>query len=326
MPNLFVPLLLAAVVFAQTSAPEIPPSDAVRIREFDRLAAQLQDRVWPSWSGTSAPLLLITRDAEFLTHHPSPPKEFLRIGGDLYARPRQFPTGLLATFPAFGPPSVIVIGEPENTEAKTSTPWLFTVMHEHFHQLQDGRPGYYQAVKGLGLAHGDNTGMWMLNYGFPYDNPELGESFRHLRDLLLTALNESERRKFKAFTRQYIVDRKEFFRHLSPDDRKYLSFQLWKEGIARYVQIKSAEAAEHYQPSPEYAALPDYQSFETYAREARSDTLSELKKADLATWKRTVVYSFGASEGLLLDRLRPKWRHSYFRKLFTLDPYFENQP
>src|SRR5207248_9122491 len=49
------------------------------------------------------------------------------------------------------------------------------------------------------------------------------------------------------------------------------------EGIARYVQIKSAEAAEHYQPSPEYAALPDYLSFETYARQARSDTLSELE-------------------------------------------------
>ena len=64
-----------------------------------------------------------------------------------------------------------------------------------------------------------------------------------------------------------------------------------------------------------------YQSCGTYAREARSDTLSELKKADLVTWKRTVVYSFGASEG---DRLRPKWRHSYFRQVFTLDPYFES--
>src|SRR5947207_14486500 len=49
------------------------------------------------------------------------------------------------------------------------------------------------------------------------------------------------------------------------------------EGIARYVQIKSAEAAEHYQPSPEYAALPDYLSFESYAREARSGTLSRLE-------------------------------------------------
>jgi hypothetical protein len=316
--------LLAVMVFAQTPTPKPLPNDLVRIREFYRLAARLQDEVWPVWSSTSAPLLLVTQDAEFLTHHPSPPKEFQKIGDDLYARPRQFPIALLATFPAFGPPSVIVIGEPENTEAKTSTPWLLTVMHEHFHQLQDDRPGFYQAVNTLGLAHGDNTGMWMLNYPFPYDNPELGKSFAHLRDLLLTALNEPDRKKFKAFARQYIVARKVFFAQLASEDRKYLSFQLWKEGIARYVQIKSAEAAANYQPTPEYAALPDYKSFETYAREARSDTLSELKKADLATWKRVVVYSFGASEGLLLDRLHPKWKQSYFQQLFTLDPYFEN--
>jgi hypothetical protein len=323
MRNLFVTLLLAAGVFAQTSTPKIPPNDAVRIREFYRLAAQLQDGVWPGWSSTPAPLLLVTQEAEFLTHHPSPPKDFQKIGDDLYARLRQFPTALQATFPAFGPPSIIVIGEPENTEAKTSTPWVFTVMHEHFHQLQDGRPGSYQAVSSLGLAHGDNTGMWMLNYPFPYDNAELGKLFTHLRDLLLTALNEPDLKKFKVFARQYIIARKEFFTQLSADDRKYLSFQLWKEGIARYVQIKSAEAAANYRPTPEYAALPDYETFERYAREARSDTLSELEKADLATWKRIVVYSFGASEGLLLDRLHPEWKQRYFAQLFTLDPYFE---
>jgi hypothetical protein len=324
MRNPFVILLLAAVVFSQTSTPEIPPNDTVRIREFYRLATQVQDEVWPGWSGTTAPLLLVTEDAEFLTHHPSPPKDFQKVPGDLYSRPRRFPTTLLATFPAFGPPSVIVIGEPENTEAKTSTPWLFTVMHEHFHQLQDSRPDFYQAVNNLGLSHGDNTGMWMLNYPFPYDKPEHGKSFTQLRDLLLTALNEPDLRKFKALTRRYIIARKAFFAQLSPNDRKYLSFQLWKEGIARYVQIKCAEAAANYQPTPEYAALPDYKPFGSYAREARSDTLSELKKADLAAWKRVVVYSFGASEGLLLDRLLPKWKQSYFQQLFTLDPYFEN--
>jgi hypothetical protein len=324
MRNLFIALLLATVVLAQTSKPEIPPNDAVRIREFYHLAAQLQDGVWPGWSGTPAPLLLVTQDAEFLTHHPSPPKDFQKIGDDLYARPRQFPTALQATFPAFGPPSIIVIGEPENTEAKTSTSWVFTVMHEHFHQLQDGRPGFYQAMNGLGLAHGDNTGMWMLNYPFPYDNPGLGKLFIHLRDLLLAALHEPDLKKFKALGRQYIMARQEFFTQLSPDDRKYLSFQIWKEGIARYVQIKSAEAAANYQPTSEYAALADYETFESYAREARSDTLSELKRADLATWKRVVVYSFGASEGLFLDRLHPEWKQRYFARLFTLDPYFEH--
>jgi|SRR5579864_1222969 len=83
-------------------------------------------------------------------------KGFTKLTGDTYERPRQFPTNLLATFPAFGPPSVIVIGEPENTDAKTSTPWEIMLMHEHFHQLQDAQPGIFDAVNKLGLARGDN--------------------------------------------------------------------------------------------------------------------------------------------------------------------------
>jgi hypothetical protein len=307
----------------QAIAPSLPRSDEVRIRELYRLAGQIEGRVWPGWGGTPAPMLLVTAETEFLTHHPEPPAEFRKIGEGLYARPRKFATALLATFPAFGPPSVIVIGEPENTEAKTSTPWLFVVMHEHFHQLQDGQPGLYEAMNGLGLAHGDKSGMWMLNYPFPYDKPELGGAFAHLRDLLLEALNQPDGQEFQSVARKYVVERKKFFALLFPDDRKYFSFQLWKEGIARYVQIRSAEAAAKYQPTPEYAALSDYESFESYARRARGDTLSELKKADLANWKRVVVYSFGGSEGLLLDRLEPGWKDAYFKNLFTLDPYFE---
>ena len=78
-----------------------------------------------------------------------------------------------------------------------------------------------------------------------------------------------------------------------------------------------------YQPTPEYAALPDYETLESYVREARSDTLGELKRADLAIWKRVVIYSLGASEGLLLDRLQPEWKQRYFSRRFTFDPYFE---
>jgi hypothetical protein len=171
MRHLLIILLIATAAFGQTATEQIPADDAVRIGEFYRLASQVQDQAWPNWSQTPAPLLLVTRDAEFLTHYPAPPKDFEKIGDNFYVRPRQFPTALLATFPAFGPISVIVIGEPANTEAKTSTPWLFTVMHEHFHQLQYGKPGYFQLVQDLGLARGDTTGMWMLNYPFPYDNP-----------------------------------------------------------------------------------------------------------------------------------------------------------
>jgi len=164
MRLLSVGLVPILAFLASASAQELPRADAVRIREFYQLATEVQDKVWPRWNEIPAPLLLVTDKAEFLIHHPAPPKDFNKITEDIYIRPRQFPTNLLATFPAFGPPSVIVIGEPASTSSKTSTAWLITVMHEHFLQLQNAQPGYLQAVEDLGLSHGHKTGMWMLHY------------------------------------------------------------------------------------------------------------------------------------------------------------------
>jgi hypothetical protein len=325
MKHLVAVLLLAAAASAQSpSSPHLPESDAVRIREFYRLEEQIAGKVWPGWGETPAPLLLVTKDTEFLTHEPNPPKDFQKIDKDLYARPRQFPTGLLATFPAFNSQSVIVISEAENTSAKTSTPWLITLMHEHFHQLQDGQPDAYKKVNALGLAHGDQTGMWMLNYAFPYEDVEVGLSYTRLRDLLVAAVEQRDEKKFAEAWRAYLTERKRFMAKLKEDDRKYLNFEIWKEGVARYTQIKCAEeAAKNYQPSPEYQALPDYESFAAYGERARRETLEELKKSDLAKSKRVIVYALGAAEAFLLDRRDPKWRNSYFQHPFTLEPYFE---
>jgi hypothetical protein len=315
-------LVLAAARGESEPSPRISLKDATRINEFYRLAPLIEDKIWPDWSKVSAPLLLVTNDAEFLMHYPNPPKGFTKVGDNTYERPRQFPPNLLATFPAFGPPSVIVIGEPENTEAKTSTPWLITVMHEHFHQLQDAQPGIFDALNNLGLARGDTSGMWMLNYPFPYDDPKINESFAKVRDLLLSALRAPDLKAFLPLAKEYIAARKKFLTNLGPDDRKYLSFQLWKEGIARYTQIKCAEASANYQVSSEFSALPDYEPFATYAAHARSDTLGELEKVNLAKWKRLAIYSWGAVEGMFLDRYDPKWKEGYFATPFTLDPYF----
>jgi hypothetical protein len=304
-------------------AQELPREDAVRIAEFYRLAAQVQDQIWPDWSKTPAPLLLVTDKTEFLTHHPAPPKDFTKVADGICARPRQFDTHLLATFPAFGPPSVIVIGQAQDTDAKSSTPWLIAVMHEHFHQLQDGQPGYFDAVDQLDLSGGDTTGMWMLNYPFPYDRPDVVQSFSHLRDLLLNVLAQTNPEEFKKIAAEYVLQRKKAFAQLSPNDHKYFSFQLWQEGIARYTQIKAAEAAAGYRPTAEYAALADYESFAAYAARARTETLDELRKADIGKSKRVFVYSFGAAEGLLLDRLNPGWKSDYFKHPLSTDSLFD---
>ncbi len=318
-------VILCLLVTVSAAAQMLPHDDAVRIAEFYRLASQVQDKIWPGWSKTAAPLLLVTEKNEFLTHHSVPPPDFTKLVDGGYARPRQFGTHLLATFPAFGPPSVIVIGEPQNTAAKTSTPWLITVMHEHFHQLQDGQPWFYEAVNTLGLSGGDTSGMWMLNYPFPYEKAEVAHGFAHLRDLLLEALGTTDPRKFENVATEYVQERKRIFALLSADDHKYLSFQLWKEGIARYTQIKVAEAASAYQPDSAYVALHDYESFAAYAERARAETLNELKHADLASMKREFVYPFGAAEGLLLDRLNPAWKGEYVSHPLSTDGLFEGK-
>jgi hypothetical protein len=289
------------------------------VSEFFRLADRLQDQIWPNWSATPSPLLLITERTEFLIHHYTAPSDFTSLGDAVSARPRKLPTALLATFPVFGPPAVIAVGEPQATEAKTSTPWLFVLMHEHFHQLQYEQPGYYSAVEAMGLSRGDQTGMWILNYPFPYDQPSVTASFGHLRDLLLHALDETEHDAFRVRAATYVNERKRVFAQLSPDDHKYISFQLWQEGMARYTQIRSAEAAAAYQPTPLFMQLPDYEPFAAYAAVARLQTLAELRAADIAKMKRGFVYSFGAAEGLLLDRLNTDWRQAYFQHLLSTD-------
>jgi hypothetical protein len=321
MRYLLTTLILSSLLFAQTPVP-IPAADATRIAEFYRLAPQIDDKIWAGWSKTPASLLLVTQEAEYLTHFPDPPKGFVKTGDDFQARPRQFSVNLQATFPAFGFPPVIVIGEPANTASKTSTPWLIVVMHEHFHQLQWAQPGYMNAINGIGLSKGDTTGMWMLNYPFPYEEPEIATSFAHLRDTLLAALAEVDQSKFAPLAKAYLKERKAFFAQFLPDDRKYLSFQLWQEGVARYTQIKAAEAAADYQPTEAFAALPDYTPFSTYALTARARTLDELKHTDIAQSKRETLYSFGAAECLLLDRVSPDWKTQYFQHLLTTEPLF----
>jgi hypothetical protein len=318
-------VLVAAFLVGLSSAASgqtVATDDVVRVAEFYRLAPQIEDGIWPGWSKVASPLLLITPDYEFLTRFPAPPNEFTPANDGFMARPRQFPTNVQATLPVFGPPPVIAIGQPSHTASKTSTPWEIVLMHEHFHQLQYSQPEYDHAVGALGLSRGDQTGGWMLNYPFPYANAQVATSFARLRDQLLLTVTSPDGEKFHQAAERYLAMRRAFFAQLSADDHKYLSFQLWQEGIARYTQIKAAEAAARYQPTQAYQRLPDYEPFSGAASKLRGSTLDELRTIDLAKAGRSAVYSFGAAEGYLLDRLNPQWKNQYFQHMLTTDPLF----
>ena len=254
------------------------------------------------------------------------PADFTNLGydtllkTDVYYRKRIFPTHFLATFPAVSGSmiSTIVVGQAENTSAKTSARWVITVLHEHFHQLQDSQPNFYSDVNALNLARGDQTGMWMLNYAFPYERIPVQEQFATMSKLLAAATEAPKRERAKR-VREYLEARRKFQEMLAPDDYKYFSFQFWKEGIARYTEYRVAEmAAAKFRVSKEFRALKDYQSFAEVARTTRERIFQQLATQKLAEAKREVVYSFGAAEGLLLDQINPGWRRRYFVEKFDL--------
>lgn len=309
--------------------PALREVDRTRLAEAFRLSDQLGDDIWAGWSKAPLAVLLVTPDKEFLIRHPQPSKDFTSIGYDtklkseVYYRDRKFATNLLATFPAVGGISTIVIGQAENTASKTSTPWVITLMHEHFHQLQDAQPGFYKDTEALNLSRGDQTGMWMINYPFPYETAAVSQQFAVLVRLLAEAIETKPQALFNAKLSEYLEARNTLQQMLSADDYKYFSFQLWKEGIARYTELRVAQwAAAKYRPTREFQTLKDFTTFNSAADQVHKGILHELSTLKLENYKRVAFYPIGAAEGLLLDRSNPKWRRRYFAEKFDNSVYF----
>jgi hypothetical protein len=322
-------LMALATLSAQAPpAPRLAPADRVIVREAFRLSRALGTRVWPTWNRAPFALLLVTADHEFLFNHPAPTGEFTALRGDAWfsgpvlARPRTFDTNLQATFEAVGGVSTVVIGRPGATQAPTPARWVLVAQHEHFHQLQDSWPDFHADARALGLARGDETGMWMLNYPFPYGRADLNVTFAQLGARLRDALDAPSGPILAARTREYLELRRKVQNMLDEDDYKYLSFQIWKEGIARYIEIRMAAHAARYRATPEFRALPGA-SFAEAERDLRSELHAQLDDVRLADRRRTAFYAFGAGEGLLLDRARPSWADRYFREKFFVERYFE---
>lgn len=324
-------LLTAAGNGAAQDLPAMARADRVRLAEAFRLASAVGDRLWPGWERAPFAVLLVTPEHEYLVRHPAPSGDFARIGydsllgSDVYVRPRAQRPDLLATFPAIAgsPIATIVVGRAEQTAARTSTPWVVTLLHEHFHQLQYSQPTYYANVAALGLSRGDQTGMWMLTFPFPYDRPDIRQEFARLSRLLAVAHGAARVSDRQKAVRDYLEARDAFRAALSPDDYRYFGFQLWQEGIARYTEYHVASvAASGYEPSADFAALPDFTPYAQVAEAVHQRILRGLAAADLAGAQRVAFYAFGAAEGLLLDQVKPEWRSRYLVDKFDLAPYY----
>jgi hypothetical protein len=323
---LFAAAALAGRAAAQDAVrpPAVQERDRVRLAEAYRLAAAIGDSIWPGWSRVPFATVLVAGDHEYFVRHPHPPAGATRLGrdgllgSDVFVRPRTFSPGFLATFPLEGI-STVVVGTPEATGSKSPTDWIVTLLHEHFHQLQEAQPGFYEKTAALGLSRGDATGMWMLNFPFAYESPRVQAAYAAAAAALRDAVAKN------GDAGAYLEKRAALRAACADDDRRYMDFQLWKEGVARYTQLRVARwAAERYRPTAAFAALPGYVGFDAVSRSLADQIPKELSELRLADAKRTVFYPYGAAEALVLDRVLPSWRERYFTDLFTIDPAFES--
>lgn len=315
----------------KTNIPTIRDSDRIRIAEAFKIEETFGNKIWKDWDKVPFALILVTPEYEFLIRHPNPSNDFQLLEYDsllkcnVYYRKTVFQTSFLAAFPAVTGLSTIVVGQPENTN-KSSSEWIITVLHEHFHQLQNFQPDYYSRVKALDLSGGDQTGMWMLNYPFPYDSLKIIKQISYLGKILNLAIKSGNKNHLQLNIRSYLNERTKFKNLLNEKDYKYFSFQVWQEGMARYTELKIAELlSKEYKPSKALSELNDFIPFEKIARNIRTGILNELNNINLQENKRVSFYSIGAAEGMLLDKVNPDWKDLYFKKMFNTEKYWDEK-
>jgi hypothetical protein len=304
---------LMANSFSQNS---IGKTEALLVREAKLVADTHGDKIWKGFSRAPFIIILVTDSIEYLIYHPQPSGDFKLLykdsilNTDVYARSRTYPKEWLATFPAVNGINCIVVGTPKNT-GRTYTNWMITLLHEHFHQYVNSQPGYFEAVDKLNLSGGDKTGMWMLNYLFPYDSTVIINQYQKFTTALVEAVNNIGEKDFKKLLNVYLKEKQGFKKLLKPEDYRYFSFQLWNEGLATYTEYKFLEILSNYKFSAVIAPLKDLMPLPQYKKELKI-------QAD----KRVCFYSVGFAEGLLLDADNKTWRNKYLTSKFNTDHYF----
>jgi hypothetical protein len=328
LSTLFLFLIIPISFFAQ-GKPFLRESDRIRINEAFKIEEKFGDKVWKDWNKVPFAVDLVTDSAEFLIKHPNPSPDFKLVGYDsllqsnIYYRKRIFDKHLLATFPAVNALSTIVVGIPENTR-KSSVAWIITLLHEHFHQLQSAQKDYYASVNGLDLAGSDSTGMWMLNYPFPYEDKKINDAYDSLKIALTAAIKSEEGNDKKLLIKNYLEKKEVFKNLLNEKDYRYFSFQLWQEGIARYTELTITKTLLDcgYVFSDAVKNLNDFIELKNFYNDYYNNEINLLHGLSLYSSKRICFYAVGTGEGFLLDFTNPEWKKLYFNDKFYLEKYY----
>ncbi|HCX20949.1 MAG: hypothetical protein CMB80_20410 [Flammeovirgaceae bacterium] len=297
------------------------PARVVKLIDLaDQLKTEFANNYWSEWSQMDMPLLLVGDEREFVFNSEVKDSTFEVNNTNNASRASTFNKHFLATFPLLNSKPTIVVGTPENTN-KTPEAWTVTLLHEHFHQLQMNHPNYYSAQKALNLDKGDQTGMWMLNHPFPYEDEKVNLQMKKMA-INLTSSGSMDpsivlqnHKKEKAALHEIIGD----------EHYKYLNMQLWQEGYARFIEIEiTNDWLDHFDEikQDQFTKI----EIENLVNEQQEQIIIHLKQSSPKELKRVYFYALGAAEASLISKTNRNWKQEYFENLFTTDHLLKLNP
>lgn len=303
--------------FLLSQCPETSHRDL--IATYRVVATNMYESYWPEWKNVPKPLLLIDDHREHLFGTDYTDSTFQEYCEGIYSRLATLNKHFLATFPFINFQPTIIIGTPENTN-KTPLEWTVTLLHEHFHQLQFSHPDYQSTQKSLNLDKGDQTGMWMLNHPFPYEDERVINKINEMVQNLLLLHEKKSPKKVLGQHRQLKMDLRTI---LGDEHYRYLNLQLWQEGYARFMELSILEywIAQFDQINQDQF---NRHELETYLRDYETQILKSLISSPIHEIKRVYFYSLGAAEAMLISKVNPDWKDLYFSELFTTDNLLKN--
>src|SRR5258708_24173981 len=248
----------AALFLALPLAADIASQHLVRLDESFRIAEMLGPRVWRGFTAENSPVILIDGEREYLLNSPEVVEGFTATaqtfrGRPVFSRPRVFPPGLQASFPAIGR-AAVVIGTPEGTQTEPNI-WTIVVLHELFHVYAFAH-GEIEKVASLAIGP-QNDAQWQLSYPFPYTDARVQRAM-HVTGRDLYRCIESD--AGLPYESNVADEARQAFRDLldalypGTKNYAYVKFVITKEGVARYFEYRIAElTARDYQPTAAYS-------------------------------------------------------------------------
>ncbi len=305
-------MILAWVMGMALAVGELPPEpQRAMLADVQHLYRGAGNRLWPGFDKVLLDLVLIGPERETLFCHGAI-KGFVPAGFDpltkcaLQSRRRELDLDLSAAADLFPGGATIAIGYPKALDMSPAY-WKATVLHEAFHLYQSHLPGYAQAVAALGLRDGSPDGSWLLNYPFPYADPQVGAAFLAMDNAGLAFLEARSPQERRLATQAYVAARGAALAKVSPADQRYYEFQVGQEGVARWTELtlaRQGDAAMREDATGRWRGL--------------AKSLRAIRGQGFSVWKRGALYVYGAIEAEMLEQAGVKWRQEYRRHPFGI--------